>query len=99
MKYNFGFETSAKVSSEVLKEMIKTMVEEQTGNKVKDINFNISKKTIGYGTNESDAMVFEGATISFETNSIILNSQANGLSSYHVVNGSGWHGEADEASV
>ncbi len=96
MKYNF--ETSAKLSADVLKEMIKTMVEEQTGNKVKDINFNITKKTIGCGTNEYDTMFFDGATINFEMGSMIVNSQSKGVSSYPVVNGSGWHGEADEAS-
>lgn len=64
--YNFDFATSAKISPDVVKEMIKTVVEEQTGRKVSKIDVNMRTVTKGCYRNEYDEVILDGVTVHFE---------------------------------
>lgn len=66
MSYNFDFAVSAKVSSKVVEEMIKKIVEEQTGKKVASIEFNVRSVTKGWQRDEYTETVFDGVTVYFE---------------------------------
>ena len=64
--YNFDFAVSAKISPEVAKEMIKKVVEEQTGRKVSKIDVDMRTVTRGFYRDEYNETIFDGVTIHFE---------------------------------
>lgn len=64
--YNFDFAVSAKISEQVVKEMITKIVEEQTGKKVVSVKVEVRTITTGYGYGERDETVFDGVTVYFE---------------------------------
>ena len=64
--YNFDFAVSAKISPKVVEEMLKTIVEEQTGKKVASIKLEVKNVVKGHQMNEYSEAVFEGATVFFE---------------------------------
>lgn len=64
--YNFDFAVSAKISAKVVEEMVKKVVEDQTGKKVARIEINMKNVTKGYQRNEYTETVFEGITVYFE---------------------------------
>ena len=64
--YNFDLAISAKISAKVVEEMIKKVVEEQTGKKVARIEFNVRSVTKGWQRDEYTETVFDGATVFFE---------------------------------
>ena len=64
--YNFDFAVSAKISPKVVEEMIKKVVEEQTGKKVASIEFNMRSVTKGWQRDEYTETVFDGVTVHFE---------------------------------
>ena len=66
MKYNFEFAVSAQVSAKIVEEMVKKVVEEQTGKKVKKIDMKMAKVSKGFGPTESTETVFDGCTVYFE---------------------------------
>ncbi len=65
--YTFDFEMTAKINADVVKEMVKKIVEEQTGKKVKSISFDVSTTMAGYGQGEHEKAIFKGIIIQFET--------------------------------
>lgn len=64
--YNFDFAVSAKISEQVVKEMITKVVEEQTGKKVSKIDMNMRSVTKGWQRDEYTETVFDGVTVYFE---------------------------------
>lgn len=63
-KYKFNFDVTANIDVATVIEMIKTVLEEQTGRKVKSVDFDLSvKKT--WQTNEHYA-VCNGVKVRFE---------------------------------
>jgi hypothetical protein len=64
--YNFDFAVSAKISEQVVKEMISKVVEEQTGKKVSKIEMNMRSVTKGFQRDEYTETVFDGVTVYFE---------------------------------
>lgn len=64
--YNFDFAVSAKISEQVVKEMITKVVEEQTGKKVSKIDMNMRSVTKGFQRDEYTETVFDGVTVYFE---------------------------------
>ena len=64
--YNFDFAVSAKISEQVVKEMITKVVEEQTGKKVANIEMNMRSVTKGWQRDEYTETVFDGVTVYFE---------------------------------
>lgn len=64
--YNFDFAVSAKISPKVVEEMIKKVVEEQTGKTVKSIKLEMRSVTKGSQRDEYTETVFDGATVFFE---------------------------------
>ena len=64
--YNFDFAVSAKISEQVVKEMITKVVEEQTGKKVSKIEMNMRNVTKGWQRDEYTETVFDGVTVYFE---------------------------------
>ena len=65
--YNFDFAVSAKISEQVVKEMITKVVEEQTGKKVSKIEMNMRSVTKGWQRDEYTETVFDGVTVYFES--------------------------------
>jgi hypothetical protein len=63
-KYNIM--TSATISADIVKEIIKAAVEEETGKRVRGVEFNIKAEWRGYGYGEYQAHVFDGITVHFE---------------------------------
>lgn len=64
--YNFDFAVSAKISEQVVKEMITKVVEEQTGKKVSKVEMNMRSVTKGWQRDEYTETVFDGVTVYFE---------------------------------
>lgn len=64
--YNFDFAVSAKISPKVVEEMIKKVVEEQTGKRVASVKLEVKNVLKGQQMNEYNETVFEGATVFFE---------------------------------
>ena len=64
--YNFEFAVSAQISSKVVEEMIKKVVEEQTGKKVSKIDMKVRSVSRGIGPMESTETVFDGCTVFFQ---------------------------------
>lgn len=66
MNYNFDFAVSATISSKVVEEMIKKVVEEQTGKKVARIEMKVQSVTKGFQRDEYTETAFNGCTVYFE---------------------------------
>ena len=66
-EYNFDFAVSAKIAPKVVEEMIKKVVEEQTGKTVARIELNMRSVTKGFQRDEYTETVFDGATVFFES--------------------------------
>ena len=65
MAYNFELAISATLSSAIVEEMVKKVVEEQTGKVVASIEPKVRKLTKGIGPAESMETVFDGYRIVF----------------------------------
>ena len=63
--YKFDFAVSAEIASGTIKEMIKAVVEEQTGRKVKRISFKITNQSYSY-RDEPGTPTLTGCTVHFE---------------------------------
>jgi hypothetical protein len=65
-KTNFDIAMSATLSATVLEEMVRKMVEEQTGKTVERVEFNIVRKSVGFDGRESVMEnVMESCTVTF----------------------------------
>ena len=64
-KYNFDFAVSAELNEETVKTMVKQVVEEQTGRKVRQVIFKTGMRSYGY-RDEPGSPVFTGCTVYFE---------------------------------
>ena len=73
--YNFDFAVSAKISEQVVKEMITKVVEEQTGKKVSKIEMNMRSVTKGWQRDEYTETVFDGVTVYFEGQKNVVQGQ------------------------
>jgi hypothetical protein len=69
--YNFDFAVSAKISPKVVEEMIKSIVEQQTGKRVKTIKLEMRSVTKGSQRDEYTETVFDGATVFFENEQVL----------------------------
>jgi hypothetical protein len=65
MPYNFELAVSARISKSVAEEMIRRVVEEQTGKKVASIDVKLNKVSRGIGPAETTETVFDGFHIFF----------------------------------
>lgn len=63
--YNFDFAVSATVSAKVVEEMIRKVVEEQTGKKVASVDFKVRSVTKGWQRDEYTETIFDGVTVHF----------------------------------
>ena len=66
MPYNFDLAVSARISPSVAEEMIRKVVEEQTGKKVDRVESKFRSVTRGIGPAESTETVFDGFHVFFE---------------------------------
>lgn len=66
MNYNFDFAVSANISAKVVEQMIKKVVEEQTGKTVDRIEIKMRSISKGVMRDEYTETVFEGATVFFK---------------------------------
>jgi len=66
MNYNFEFAVSAQISAKVVEEMIKKVVQEQTGKRVASVELKMRSVTKGNQRDEYTETVFDGATVFFE---------------------------------
>lgn len=66
---NMGLFAEIKVfdlPTENAKKILKDYIEQDTGKKVKDINFSVGVRSTGYGPNERDESYFSGIKVVFE---------------------------------
>ena len=68
--YKFDFAVSAAISAKVVEEMIKKVVEEQTGKKVDRIEMKVRSVSKGFQRDEYTETVFDGATVYFQNDKI-----------------------------
>lgn len=66
MPYNFEFAVSAQISAKVAEDMIKKVVEEQTGKRVASIEMKMRSVTKGNQRDEYTETVFDGCHVFFE---------------------------------
>jgi uncharacterized alkaline shock family protein YloU len=66
MSYSFDFAVSADIDAKTVQEMVKRIVEEQTGQRVKSVDLKVKMVTHGYQRDEYQVAVFEGVTVHFE---------------------------------
>ena len=66
MPYNFEYAVSANISAKVVEEMVKQVVEEQTGKRVERIEMRFKTITKGFGPSESTEQVFDGCLVYFK---------------------------------
>lgn len=64
-EYKIDFAISATVSASVVKEMVRKVVEEQTGRTVTNIDMKVGTVSRGFGPSETTEHVFEGCTVYF----------------------------------
>jgi len=64
MSYNFELAMSATLSVKVVEEMIRKVVEEQTGKKITTVNFDITEE---YNARNYRVVAFTGCTVKFES--------------------------------
>jgi hypothetical protein len=77
MNYDFEFAVSATISAKVVEEMIKKVVEEQTGKKVSSIELKMRSVTKGHQRDEYTETVFDGATVFFDKESAMKKIKAS----------------------
>ena len=65
MPYNFDIDVSANISPKVAEEMIRKVIEEQTGKKVASIQFQLRKVTKGFSMNGYEDTFFDGIKVFF----------------------------------
>ena len=65
MPYNFELAVSANISAKVVEDMVKKIVEEQTGKKVANVQMKMRIVTKGIGPSESTETIFDGASVTF----------------------------------
>lgn len=63
MSYNFDFAVSATISQKIIEEMVKKVVEEQTGRKVSSISFKTTSRCDQFDRYTS--YVCDGCTVTF----------------------------------
>jgi hypothetical protein len=73
--YNFEFAVSAQISARVVEEMVRKVVEEQTGKKIAKLEMRTRTVTRGIGPMESNEIVFDGCTVFFENESTVSGSK------------------------
>jgi uncharacterized surface anchored protein len=64
--YKFDFAVSATISPKVVEEMVKKVVEEQTGKKVNRIEMKMRTVSKGMMRDEYTETIFDGCTVYFE---------------------------------
>lgn len=64
-KYNFNFAVSAELNEDTVKSMIKQVVEEQTGRKVREVALKAGMRSYTY-RDETGYPEFTGCTVHFE---------------------------------
>lgn len=64
-KYNFDFAISAELNEDTVKNMVKQVIEEQTGRKVREVVFKASLENYDY-RGEPGYPTFTGCTVHFE---------------------------------
>ena len=77
MNYNFEFAVSAQISAKVVEEMIKKVVEEQTGKTVASIELKVRTVTKGSQRDEYTESVFDGATVFFNKETAVKKIKAS----------------------
>jgi hypothetical protein len=77
MNYNFNITMTTDISSTIVEEIIKKIVEEQTGKKISSIEVKLRQVQKGIGPNESIDTVFDGYNIVFVEESTKGNKQPN----------------------
>ena len=65
MTYNFELSISARLSAKVTEDIIKTVVEEQTGRKVASIEAKLGQEQRGMGPGATISTAFDGYQINF----------------------------------
>lgn len=66
-KYNFNLAVTATINAKTVEDMVKAVVEEQTGRKVRAVDINVKMKTQGFQRDEYQVAIFEGVTVHFES--------------------------------
>jgi hypothetical protein len=66
MKYNFDFAVSAQISAKIVEDMVRQVVQEQTGKTVNKITMKTTRVSKGFGPSETSETVFDGCTVYFE---------------------------------
>ena len=79
MTYNFEFAVSAQVSAKVAEEMIKKVVEQQTGKKVVSIEMKMRSVTKGHQRDEYTETIFDGCTVFFESEKAVAKPKTSGF--------------------
>ena len=78
--YKFDFAVSATVSAKVVEEMVKKVVEEQTGKKVNRIEMKMRSVSKGMMRDEYTETVFDGCTVYFENEpATVVKKNTNGF--------------------
>ena len=77
MTYNFNFAVSATIDAKTVQDMIKSVVEQQTGRTVTSVELKMRTVTKGYQRDEYTETVFDGATVFFENET--MNSKNKGF--------------------
>lgn len=69
MTYSFNFAISATISPATVKEMIKSVVEQQTGRPVQSVEFKVNSVLRGTFRDEHSVTEFDGAVVHFKNTS------------------------------
>ena len=72
MSYKFNFAVSADIDAKTVQDMVKRVVEEQTGQRVKSVDLKVKMITQGHQRDEYQVPVFEGVTVRFEGNNNVV---------------------------
>lgn len=64
-KYNFDFAISAELNEDTVKNMVKQVIEEQTGRKVREVVFKAVMRSYSF-RDETGYPEFSGCTVHFE---------------------------------
>ncbi len=66
MNYNFDLAVSATISAKVTEDMVRRIVEEQTGKKVSSVEVRLRRVSKGVGSTEISETVFDGYHVFFQ---------------------------------
>lgn len=66
MNYNFDLAVSATISAKVTEDMVRRIVEEQTGKKVASVEVRLRRVSKGVGPAETQETVFDGYHVFFQ---------------------------------